>query len=90
MSESITLKVTSAFLVGGEIARPGELVEVSTSEAKDLLSRGKAVPATEDDGQKSAAKVGVTAGASKDEDEGAGEESKPASKPASKPGRKAK
>lgn len=43
---SVTLKVTSAFLVGGALARPGELVEVTVSEAKDLLARGKAELAT--------------------------------------------
>ena len=46
MEQSITLKVTSAFTVGGAIARPGELVDVSNAEAKDLLSRGKATLAT--------------------------------------------
>lgn len=49
MSESIALKVTSAFLVGGEVATPGEIVEVTVSEAKDLLQRGKAVLAVAED-----------------------------------------
>ena len=40
--EAVTLKVTSAFLVGGKVARTGELVEVTMTEAKDLLARGKA------------------------------------------------
>lgn len=38
----ITLRVTSAFWVGGEMAKPGELVDVSDAEARDLLSRGVA------------------------------------------------
>lgn len=52
MSKSIVLKVSSAFLVGGQVARAGELVEVTVTEAKDLLSRGKAVLATADDAPK--------------------------------------
>lgn len=43
------LKVVSAFAIDGEICRRGEIVEVSDHEAKDLLGRGKAVLATEDD-----------------------------------------
>ncbi len=49
MSDSVFLKVSSAFLVAGEIAKVGEIVEVSHGEAKDLLQRGKAVLATADD-----------------------------------------
>lgn len=49
MSESVFLKVSSAFLCGGSIAKKGEIVEVSNAEAKDLLARGKAVVATDDD-----------------------------------------
>lgn len=49
MPDSVYLKVTSAFLIGGEIARKGEIVEVSNVEAKDLLSRGKATLATSED-----------------------------------------
>lgn len=45
MSKSVSLKVTSAFLVDGRIARVGEIVEVSYADAKDLLHRGKAVVA---------------------------------------------
>ena len=45
----VAVKVTSAFMVGGEIARPGEIVEVTNSEAKDLLHRGMAVLATAED-----------------------------------------
>lgn len=46
MTKSVFLKVSSAFLVGGTIAKTGEIVEVSESEAKDLLQRGKATLAT--------------------------------------------
>lgn len=47
--EMITIKVTSSFMVGGEIAKPGEIVEVTNAEAKDLLHRGMAELATADD-----------------------------------------
>lgn len=40
--ETVLLKVTSAFFVGGKMARPGDVVEVPTSDARDLLNRGKA------------------------------------------------
>lgn len=49
MSDSVFLKVSSAFLVGGSLAKKGEVVEVTNAEAKDLLARGKAVVATERD-----------------------------------------
>lgn len=55
MSKTVMLKVTSAFMVGGEVARKGEVVEVTTAEAKDLLHRGKAVLATAADEPKLAA-----------------------------------
>lgn len=48
--KTYTLKITSAVGIDGEIIRPGALVEVSESEAKNLLHRGKAVVATEADG----------------------------------------
>ena len=51
MNKSVFLKVSSAFLVGGTIAKTGEIVEVSEGEAKDLLQRGKATLATADDAQ---------------------------------------
>lgn len=44
--ETVFLKVSSAFLVGGQLAKAGEVVEVTKAEAKDLLARGKAVVAT--------------------------------------------
>lgn len=44
--ETVFLKVSSAFLVGGQLAKAGEVVEVTSTEAKDLLARGKAVVAT--------------------------------------------
>lgn len=46
--ESVTLKVSSAFLVGGRLCRRGELVTVGIAAAKDLLSRGKAELATDE------------------------------------------
>lgn len=66
---SVHLKVTSAFWIGGEIAKPGEVVEVTTAEAKDLLQRGKAVLANADDAPKVAPKVGLSVGETKDADE---------------------
>lgn len=46
---SVFLKVSSAFLINGHIAKNGEVVEVSETEAKDLLHRGKAELATDVD-----------------------------------------
>lgn len=43
MSKSIVLKLTSAIVVDGEVMKADSLVEVSESEAKNLLHRGKAV-----------------------------------------------
>lgn len=40
--ETVLLKVTSAFFIGGKMARPGDVVEVPTADARDLLNRGKA------------------------------------------------
>jgi hypothetical protein len=86
MSESVHLKVTSAFLIGGEIAKTGEIVEVTTAEARDLLQRGKAVLADAEDAPKVAPKVGLSVGDTKSEDEGeekpAGEETADAEEPA--------
>ncbi len=48
--ESVFLVVTSAFVLAGDIAKPGEIVEVSDSEARDFLRRGMARVATEADG----------------------------------------
>ena len=61
MSDSVFLKVSSAFLVGGLLAKRGEVVEVTNAEAKDLLARGKAVVATEKDApvEKAPARVGL-------------------------------
>ena len=43
MPKTVTLKVTSAFLVGGQIAKVGDVVDVNETDAKSLLHRGKAV-----------------------------------------------
>jgi hypothetical protein len=48
--KSYVLKLTSAIVVDGEIVRAGSLVELPEPEAKNLLSRGKAVLATSADG----------------------------------------
>ncbi|QTI81491.1 hypothetical protein IAI58_19305 (plasmid) [Roseomonas marmotae] len=42
MSDPVLLRVLHPFVVAGEIAAEGEIVEVTFSEAKDLLYRGKA------------------------------------------------
>lgn len=48
--KSYVLKLTSAIVVDGGIVKAGQLVELSEAEAKNLLSRGKAVLATAADG----------------------------------------
>jgi len=48
--ESVFLKLTSAIAIDGAVVRAGSLVEVTQTEAKNLLHRGKAVLATERDG----------------------------------------
>lgn len=40
--ETVMLKVTSAFFIGGRMARQGDVVEVPAADAKHLLNRGKA------------------------------------------------
>ncbi len=50
MSQNVYLVVTSAFVLAGDIVTPDMLVEVTDSEARNLLSRGKARLATADDG----------------------------------------
>jgi len=48
--ETVFLVVTSAFVLSGEIAEMGEIVEVTDTEARDFLRRGMARVATADDG----------------------------------------
>lgn len=43
------VKLTGVVAIGGQIRRPGELIEASESEAKGLILRGKAVAATQED-----------------------------------------
>lgn len=43
------LKLTAAVVIGGQIVRAGRLVEVTPSEARDLIRRGKAVRDTSDE-----------------------------------------
>lgn len=62
MSKSVFLKVTSAFMLGGAMAKAGEVVEVTNTEAKDLLSRGKAVLAVLDPADQLDEAVEVPAG----------------------------
>lgn len=42
MSDGIILRCTSAFTLNGGIVKPGDLVEVTASEAANLLHRGRA------------------------------------------------
>lgn len=50
MAPNVYLCVTSAFMLNGGIAKKDDLVEVTDAEARDLLKRGKARVATEEDG----------------------------------------
>jgi hypothetical protein len=50
MKQNVHLVVTSAFMLAGEMAVEGDIVEVTNAEARDLLDRGKARPATAEDG----------------------------------------
>lgn len=40
---TLILRLVCAIAIAGNVLRPGELVEVTRTEAKDLLRRGKAV-----------------------------------------------
>jgi hypothetical protein len=50
MKQNVHLVVTSAFMLAGDMAVEGDIVEVTNAEARDLLDRGKARPATAEDG----------------------------------------
>lgn len=50
MKDNVYLVATSAFMVAGEMIVAGDIVEVTDSEARDLLGRGKARVATAEDG----------------------------------------
>jgi hypothetical protein len=56
------LMLTAAVVIGGQICRPGEVVEVTDGEAKDLLFRGRAKPAEDVDGSIAAASARVANG----------------------------
>lgn len=45
----IYLTLTSGVALNGEVYRPGEVVPVDQKLARELIARGKALPATEDD-----------------------------------------
>lgn len=49
MSKTFSLKLTGAIGLAGELKRAGEIVEVDEPTAKNLLHRGKAVPASNED-----------------------------------------
>lgn len=46
MAENVSLKISSAVIIGGKLVKAGEVIEVSGGDAKDLLHRGKAKLAT--------------------------------------------
>lgn len=48
MTKSVYLVAVSAFVLAGVMAKPGDVVEVTEDEAVNLLNRGKATLATED------------------------------------------
>lgn len=50
MKQNVHLVVTSAFMLTGDMVVEGDIVEVTNAEARDLLDRGKARPATAEDG----------------------------------------
>lgn len=64
MENMVTIEVTSAFLVEGEIARPGSQVSLPRAEALALVARGKArlTGAAEEDEAASESGDGVGAG----------------------------
>ena len=83
MSKSVFLKVSSAFMVGGHIAKAGEIVEVSEGEAKDLLQRGKATLATAADApEQQPAEVEQTGQDAEQEADTAGQNTAEAEQPA--------
>lgn len=49
MSKTYSLKLTGAIGLAGELKRAGAIVEVDEPTAKNLLHRGKAVPASNED-----------------------------------------
>ena len=51
MKPTVNLKITAAIAIAGEIIHAGEIIEVSQEAAKNLLHRGRAELATEDDNQ---------------------------------------
>jgi hypothetical protein len=47
--KAVDLKATAAFVLDGEIVRPGAVISVADALARNLLHRGRAVLATADD-----------------------------------------
>lgn len=72
MSKTYKLKITSAVAIAGHIAKPGEIVDLVGAEARDLLARGKAELATEDDVAPPADDKPAPKGKAKAADEGKG------------------
>ena len=84
MSKNVKIKVTSAFVYGGQIRTPGKIVEMPEAEAKPILEREKAVMANGGDDAKGrkpakgadAGKGGNDAGANGGKDATAGANAK--------------
>lgn len=74
-------------MIGGDIAKAGEIVEVTTAEAKDLLARGKAVVATADDAGDAKPKHSQATEAEEEAEAEAEEEAEVAEAEVSKPAR---
>lgn len=47
--KTVELQATAAFVMGGEIVRPGAVITVADALARNLLHRGRAVLATADE-----------------------------------------
>lgn len=50
MKDNVFVVCMSAFMLAGEMVVPGEVAELTDSEARDLLGRGKVRVATAEDG----------------------------------------
>lgn len=50
MKDNVFVVCMSAFMLAGDMVVPGEIAELTDSEARNLLGRGKVRVATADDG----------------------------------------
>lgn len=85
MRDTVFLVCLSAFMLAGDMVVPGDIAEVTDSEARDLLGRGKARPATAADGvpdDEELAQAAREAAEGEGEPEVTPEPEKPATEPA--------